>query len=417
MVSESPAQELTLLIPAENGWELWDAGPTATTLREQFLVDEGRNSADATAGKIWALPMSTAYAVPLWIPSTEPDVIQGAVDIQLEKLNLRPENQGGQLLTTEKIDTTPEGQTLVLSSVLHEKSLPQLPRAIPEQCELSAALYDLPEDALVIWKELGKLVVVVTRGDKIAHFQTLTSSQLTANTVHEIDLMLMQIEAQQIPGEIQRVILWTEAVDPGADQLLGQTLRLPVQHSARPKPERPPLASGLLPPAIAQARLDARRRARLRKIIMLVSGLYLAALAGLVFYCLKEVKTASDLAKQKKALDQETGWVEGAQSQWKMLLDVSHADRFALNRFYEVVKNLNENSKVRLTKFVYEPTKLIISGEAQDTTKAITYQNALARDTALSDYAWDKNPPQGQRNGTCTFQITGTLKNAIPVSQ
>jgi hypothetical protein len=40
--------------------------------------------------------------------------------------------------------------------------------------------------------------------------------------------------------------------------------------------------------------------------------------------------------------------------------------------------------------------------------------NALTRMPALSEYSWDKNPPRPERTGIASFQMTGTLQNALP---
>ena len=77
---------------------------------------------------------------------------------------------------------------------------------------------------------------------------------------------------------------------------------------------------------------------------------------------------------------------------------------------------LDESSQVRLTKFTFEPSKLIIAGEAESIPKAITYQNALTREPLLADYEWDRGSPSTARTGHATFQIVGTLKNALPVT-
>jgi hypothetical protein len=224
----------------------------------------------------------------------------------------------------------------------------------------------------------------------------------------------MQLDLQGVVGDLEGVVLWTEAIEPEAEASLRETIDLPVRRERKPPPAPPATVSLLLPNQIAQARLAAARRRRIRQAATAGMAVYLLIAGLFAFFCLKEVRAASTLKAQQQKLDREVGWVAAEQSRWLRMLDVTDADRYPVERFFQVTKTLDESSKVRLTKFTFEPTKLVITGEAQDVTRAITYMNALARVPALAEYSWDKNPPKTERTGIASFQMTGTLKNALP---
>lgn len=403
--------ELTILCPADASWDLWRQGAGGFQLAESVPLAEGGGPAGFRQVHLFGCPVISAFAVPLWVASTDPEIIQSAVEMQLEKLNLRPEDSGGRLIDTRTIEQT-ESQTLVLATVLHEKNLREFPRSIPEQFEITPSLFYLPDNSLVLWRELEKLVVVITRGDSVIYFQALGSDKLDAAAAHELQLLVMQLELQGVVGGLDQIVLWTDAADTEAAAGLQEALGLPVRHQPKPAPALPAVPSGLLPHSIARARAAAARRRRIRQATTAAAALYLVAAGLFAFLSLREVRAASQLKVQRDALEAEVGWVAPEQSRWLRMLDVTHADRYPLERFYQVAKSLDENSKVRLTKFTFEPTKLIVAGEAQDITRAINFMNALTRDPALGEYVWDKNPPKTERTGIASFQITGTLKNA-----
>ncbi|MGI8602201.1 MAG: hypothetical protein ACR2OZ_04290 [Verrucomicrobiales bacterium] len=412
-MSQKSRNETTIVCPAETSWDLWRQGSSGFERAASIPLEEGGGPASFKAAQIFGCPITSAFAVPLWVASTDPEIIDSAVAMQLEKMNLRSDEGGGRLVESQVIEQA-ENQTLVFVTVLNERNLREFPRQSPSQFEVTPSLFYLADNSLTLWNELGKLVATFTRGDRVIYFQALGSATLGAEAIHEIKLLLMQLDLQEVLGELESAVLWTDAVEPGAEVLLREELGVRVVREPKPAPVPPPRASPLLPNQIAAARQTAARRRRIRRMSMAGAAVYLMAAGLFAFFCLKEVKAAHDLKKRSSALENEAGWVAPEQQRWVRMLDVTHADRYPIERFYQVTKTLDESSKVRLTKFTFEPHKLIIAGEAQDVTKAINYMNAITRDPTLAEYSWDKNPPKTEKTGIASFQMTGTLKNAPP---
>lgn len=417
-MASSSKNETLLLCPGEEAWDLWSQNGA-----EEFrpapggpppVTAEGA-PASVMGAKVFSFPVRAAFAVPLWVPTVDEEAVSGAMDIQLEKLNLKVDEGGGKLVETHTLEQS-EGQTLALATVLNERQLKMLPGGgIPDQFEVSPFLFDLPENSLVLWKELGKIVVVLTRRDRPVHFQTLGAKSVTAAAVHEIELMLMQLDMQGLAGELEKIVLWTDAVEHEGEAALKQAFGVPVIRQRKPVPVLPETPAGFLPRQVAEARLARARSKRIKQIVLAAAAVYLAIAGTYGYFCVKDILAAKKLKQQRDGLNRVAGGVEAERERWLNMLDVTHADRYPLERFFQVTKMLDEGSQVRLTKFTFEKDKLIIAGEAENVPKAINYQNALSRDPALIDYEWDKNSPRGEKNGFASFQIVGTLKNALPV--
>lgn len=224
----------------------------------------------------------------------------------------------------------------------------------------------------------------------------------------------MQLEMQELTGELDQVVLWTEAVQPDGEAALRAAFGVPVVHQPMPAPVLPPEVASYLPRQVAEARVAAIRRKRLIQLSAAAAAIYLVIAGTFAFFCLRDVWAEKKLREQRNALQRVVGDVETERMRWLFMLDAMHGARYPLERFYQVTKSLDEGSQVRLRKFTYERDKLVIQGEAESIPKAINYQNAVGRDPALSDYEWEKTSPRGEKNGFASFQLVGNLINALP---
>jgi len=397
-------------------WELWRQTPAGFERIEEIAASVDGLPETLKGAKVFGFPVRAAFAIPLWVPSIDPEAVRGAMDIHLEKLGLKTDEGAGRVIEFHTVDQT-ETQTFEMAIVLNERQLKTFPGGgIPAQFEISPSLFYLPDNSLVLWKELGKIVAVLTRRDRPIHFQSLGSPALSPAAVHELELVLMQLDMQDLTGEIEQIVLWTEAVEPEGEAALRQAFGLPIVHQRKPAPALPAETSSLLPRQVAEARETAARRRRYIQITLAAAAVYLLAAGTYGFFCVRDVLATKKLKEQRDALDRIAGRVDVDRARWFKMLEVTHADRYPLERFFQVTKMLDENSQVRLTKFTFEPNKLVIAGEAENVPKAITYQTALARDPTLAEYEWDRAPPRGEKSGNASFQIVGTLKNALPVT-
>jgi hypothetical protein len=415
-LSQSTKNETTLLCPSEEGWDLWRQSPEGFQRVAEVPVGPDGLPESLKGAQVVGFPVRAAFAIPLWVPSVDPEAVRGAMEIHLEKLGLKSDESRGRLIETRTIEQT-ESQTFELAVVLNERQLRSFPPGgIPSQFEISPSLFYLPDNSLVIWKELGKIVTVLTRRDRPVHFQSLGSPTVSPAAVNELELVLMQLDMQDLSGDIEQVVLWTEAVDADGEAALRKTLGLPIVHQRKPAPALPAEPSALLPRQVAEAREAAARRKRYVRIGLAATAVYVLLAGTFGYFCVRDVRAAKALKDQRDALERVAGGVDADRARWIRMLDVTHADRYPLERFFQVTKMLDESSQVRLTKFTFEPSKLIIAGEAESIPKAITYQNALTREPLLADYEWDRGSPSTARTGHATFQIVGTLKNALPVT-
>ncbi len=408
-MSTKRTDEFTILCPGEVTWDLWKQGAAGCVLAETIPLAEGGGPASFKSATIFGCPVTSAFAVPMWVSSTDPEIISSALDLHLEKLNLKPEEAGGELLARTTVETQ-ENQTLLFLAILNEKNLKEFPRELPLQFEVSPSLFYLPDNQIILWKELEKIVVVITRGDRVVYFQALSSSIVDSQVLHDLQCLLMQLELQGVIGEIEGVTLWTESVEPGTEGILRDALGVKVTRERKPPPARPSDPSALLPHAVAQSRVEAARRQKIKQALLAAAAVYLLVAGAFMFFCYRDVMATDALKKQQTALSGMYGDVNPQRERWRAMLNVIHGERSLIYRFYQFAVLLDENSKVRLGKTTLSPTKIVISGEAQDQAKAITYGTAIKRLPSLADFDWSPTPPRAERNGTSTFQIQGTLK-------
>ena len=82
----------------------------------------------------------------------------------------------------------------------------------------------------------------------------------------------MQLGMQKVVEQIDGVTLWTDAVDEGMDERLSETFDCKVYHQQRPAPVLPLQNSTLLPTDVALDRIEARKRQKIKNMLM-VAGL------------------------------------------------------------------------------------------------------------------------------------------------
>ena len=122
-----------------------------------------------------------------------------------------------------------------MATVLDSAFKHELPKGGARDFEASPALFYLPENQIVLWKEFGKLVVAITRRDMLVYFQGMTASRVDVSVVHELNCLLMQLGMQKVVEQIDGITLWTDAVDEGVDQLLSEAFECKVHHQPRPR--------------------------------------------------------------------------------------------------------------------------------------------------------------------------------------
>lgn len=361
------------------------------------------------------IPVVGAFSVPLWVSSADPELVENVLEMQLETLGLSPTNVEGQHRHHQIVDST-ENRTLLAVNVISDRYDLELPKQTPDRYEISPDLYVLPENQLVIWKELGKLVMTVTRGDIVVYYQALSTDQFDSSVVQEIQCVFLQLQSQGTVEKLEGVTLWLstgEASDADGN-FLGSLLSTPVFREKRPVPTEPLQASKLIPAQVAENRKLAARREKLKTIATVATVAYAAVVlvfAGIYFMKNREL---SSLQASVNKLEQEAGWIPAMKNRWFDFQASVDANRYPVETLLRIYQILPPKG-VRFKNFQVTSSRITITAEAQDSRAALRYKNALDNSPDLAHVKWDWTGGQPRRNArtkTADFGLTGTITDA-----
>lgn len=402
--------QTTICLPGEDAWELWKQGLSGMQLAQSLRLEEGGSPDGFKSADCFGYPVIAAFAVPVWSASGDPEIIEGVVQMQLEKLNLMPDNVVGQLVDTRVIERL-EQQTLVTATVLDEKSGPSLPQLPPGKFEVTPALFYLPDNSIILWKELGRLIFCLTRGEHPLYFHALTDSELSPAAVGEIESLLMPLFLQGLVPTLEGIVLWTDAIEPGAEQLLADALHLSVRREAKPAPALPRRPSAYEPVSIAMGKIRAAKLRRIRNAIFAAAAAYAAVVVAFLGWHWWQSHQVDELRASVNKLRGTVGFVEPTIRQWNATAPLRDKDLFPIESLRTTLEPLavRQFNGVRATNVRLEGPTLEIKGEGQAQNMAINYCNFLKNN--LKNFEWTGPTWGAQRNGLFTFTFTGKRKD------
>ena len=408
--SSNKKAETTICLPGEDGWERWKPSGDGYQLSEKVATADGGSAASFKEIQVYGFPVTAAYAIPIWASTADEDLLGSVVDMQLEKLGMRPETIAGKLIDYTVVDRE-EAQTLTLATVLDSSFKHELPKGGAREFEASPALFYLPENQLVLWKELGKLVVAITRRDMLVYFQGLTASRVDAGVVHELNCLIMQLGMQKVVEQIDGVTLWTNDIDEGVSDLLSETFECKVLHQKRPAPVLPLKHSTLLPTEVALDRIEAKKRQKIKNALLMAGLVYCAVAAFFVARYLIDLREVNELKRVAATKQHYFDLVPRVQRMWGVAMETMDVDRYPIEIFYrvtEALRGLGALDQVNFDSFNISSDKVAIAGMAKDAATAIRYQQKIQDHKDLQDFEWKiPSPTPDKRTGRVRFMING----------
>ena len=418
MKSTTANTEAGICLPGEQSWELWKQSAAGWQLSQSIPV--GGGPASFKNASVFGYPVSAAFAVPVRAATGDVDLLPDIVDFQLEKQGLKPEVPVGKLMDWRTVDRE-ETRTLLLASVLNPKIADDLPREAPDRFEVSPYLFYLPDDHLVIWKELGRLVFCITRGDQPAYYHALSTPALKPETAQEIEQLLMPLYTQGIITQLDGIVLWTDSVEPGAAEELSRVFGARVRSEPRPKPTLPQEVSSIEPVSVAMGKIRAAKMRRIRNIVLGCLVAYLAIPAFFVVRYVMAQRDVSDLKRKANTLQAMYGDVETIVAKRQIMDAAINFDKYPIELLNQILSPLYQQSLgVRVLNIDIDRTvpdvgpeksQITIKGESNSTTgqSAILYTTRIKGSAALKDYKWDYKV-EAPKDQKVPFQITGSLK-------
>jgi hypothetical protein len=412
--------DTSICFPGEDRWELWRLKSGRFELADTASVDADGDVEPFKQATHYAFPVHSSFAVPIWAGTDDPAMLGDLVDMQLEKQGLKPEPGAGTILDYRKVaaaevvsaatdDAPAATRTLLLANVLNPNYEHPLPRSGGDAFDVSPRFLVLPGNHIIIWKELGRLVMALTRGGQLVYFQGLSSGDLDPSTVHEIRCVLLGLEGQGVAASPSGIHLWVEDVDDSAGALLQEELGLDAIVTLRPDPVLPQTAAAFLPPEVALGRAARKRAVKIRNILLACAAIYIGLVGWYLFGHFKVIKEEQQLAARAKDLE-GAKWMRPFRKQWDTLEPVMDKSRYPSQLVHRVTAFLPPEG-VNITSFSVNEGVISIIGECSNANSGRSFGAKLFGGEMKNEYTfeWLQRPTVDPRkkDGTATFRIQG----------
>lgn len=410
----SKKKESHLLIPGAEGWELWTGGaesPFAKSLEDGPL--KASEIEDIPTGLVvMGFPVREALAVPFKVQTDDQAMFEDLASMHLEKSGIRPEENAGRLT-----DVFPaghqDGQTTLLAVVLSAPAPDSLPLPAPGAFDISARFFPMADNAITLWRELGRWVFAINSLGELTYFQALSGDKLSGETIRDVFLALTQLGLQGVNLELRKAVVWQSglASDPSDEEIraFGNQLGTEVSVEPKPQPVLPDPISRIIPANARNERRIHREKKKRNTVLIAVLLVYLA-IAGYFGYDYLQLSRA--LSKQDEKINdlrQEHGHIALFNADWEQLAPVVDSHHWPLQLLYRAATLIPASQDLRFKVFEASRDRIIIRGESADLNVASTYAQKIRR--ALQDYDWEL-PPASADNKTkrWIFNYEGNLR-------
>jgi len=396
----------TLALPApDQGWVLYSSGSeVARGLELRALIG---NRGDVLVG----LPASAVSTFVVELPPVESALHESMIHAQVEKRGLS--GKGGTAFDYERLHRGERGETFAVRVVT---DLPE-PLIVPAAAgyTTSAALHESAPGTATLWREQGRLVVVIHVEGAPAHFQVLSGRPgIGMAAAKEINLLLLGLRGEAI-FEAHPPIELVLAV-PGADEAEVTAFKSALSIPVRVAVGEAVSATGearerLLPAAVVQSRR--RRRAAVRNTALLVAGLILYTVVGVWVWNDARVteREIVSLERRISIIEPDVERVQLAEERWRALEPAFDKNFYPVVQLSRITAAL-PGSGVVVREYRTDGRNIRVEGQARDVQLANRLLEDLQSTAGFEAYDWSMPNPKVEKNNTATFVIEGKPKNA-----
>lgn len=278
-----------------------------------------------------------------------------------------------------------------------------------ERFEPSPLMLPLRPSAVMVWKELGRMVVTFTHEEHLVHATVLTARQLDAAAAFEIRDLMAALQSQGFFMKPESVHVWTACDADFVPQLACLIDDAAVVKEPRPDPRPPEQPSGLLPCSVAQARNTRHQNRQRARLVALAATAYFCFFGAWWLSLLwRESQVEAEFARVA-ALQPEIEEVREAQAQWLEMEPALNPDFYPVEIFHQVVSLLPQEG-IRFKEFQMDGDKLIIAGEATTVNHALGFKDKLAACQPLQRFTWNFPVPRiRDEDNRAEFRAVGIM--------
>ncbi|MEZ0300016.1 MAG: PilN domain-containing protein [Candidatus Methylacidiphilales bacterium] len=420
------SKRLFLIFPGREQWELWsfeEAPQTAKSSAPAKLLLLGSSVAQLLPGHARgaalhvAIPVIHTFVASIVLPEASKSEIVHAAALEAERLGLFEARSADDSvwdwrMAPHETVGDPLGNNRRVTIVA-------LPRQIPEELVVAEASHFSPSfeylylgnDGLILWKELGRLIIGVIRRRQMVHAQPLTDGLITPAALNEIRCLHFQMEASGLIEPQTSLSLAGEFSDENVSRL-EQQLGLGVTRISSPVPRLPSKALELTPLEVVSAR-EGRRKNRFRfRVALSVVVIYVTALAvwlGWLYQLDKQVEAG---ARELEMTSPHAMEAMAITRRWYRLESVLDARRDPVTILKGIVESMPPEG-LRMTMYLQKGNDILIEGECRSSLVAVDFSKKLKSLPQLKGVEWMPEIPQPQRNSTMyRFVIKGRMEYA-----
>ena len=427
-VKKAKKGEAVLLIPGAEGWDVWTGSGEAMNLVQRSEATLALDVEHLPSGELhMAFPLREVSSLPMTAPTTDKSLFEDMASMHVERLGMRPAIESGNLGDCFEVAARGD-ETLLLPVVLAPPPEGTLPQRSPKAFDVSARCYQLPSDAIAVWKELGRWGFAIGVGGKPLHFQAMASTDLDADAGREIRLSLTQMQIQGLlPSVPKHCFVWVAEEDPVPDtaavKALGDGFGGRASVAAKPGPVFPSKPSSLLPADTRAERVAKRKR---QQAMMLVTALVLAyfGVVGWLGWKMVEAEKRAVVAETRLAeLEPDSAFIEEHTQKWEQLEPVINLEHWPVELLFRCAQAFPKTG-LRLERAEFNNQLEIEDGGGATKVRSIRLQGKaetleqvnklnlnLNRSGVLAYYKWNTPQPQETKDGRWSFFYDASPKD------
>ena len=410
----SKQNEIALLVPGAQGWEVWTQGQDGRYVRTAEGGPLQAGGLEGLPGGDLAMlfPVRSFQALPFRAASTDESLFEDLATMHAERLGIRTDPMAGQLSDTFVVGGEEEA-TVLLHVALKSPSEGDLPLRTPKEFDLSPRAFPVDGDAIAAWKELGRWVFAVYSGGRLVYCQATSSRDSAPDDtfLREIHLALGQLAIQGLRVVPKAVHVWPPEGELGEAGTLAEGLGVKATVSRRPDPVLPEPPSKLLPADVRAARRARKKRNQQIGLGAVGVAAVLALLGWVGFDLFKDMRTRKRLNAEAEQYRGIAEAYAAHQSRWGELGPVVETERSPLEVMLAVANSIPRSSGLRFNIADikvggvpdggggYIPGEVRLTGAAQTSAPISTLAVALKRNPSLAWLEWSNAAPNNTAKG------------------
>ena len=419
--------DTVLLIPGAEGWDVWSGGAEAITLKFRSETKRALEIEGIPSGELlMAFSVREVSGLPMRAPTTDKALFADMADMHVERLGMRPAIEGGVLSDCFEVGSL-GNETVLLPVVLTSPPEGALPKRSPKAFDISARCFPMPEDAVAVWKELGRWVFAIGINGKPLHFQALATPELDEAAGREIRLSVTQLQIQGLVEHAPRhCFVWLGEEDPAPDPEqvahFGKGYGGRASVAVKPAPVFPAKPSKLLPADTRAERVAKRKRQQMTLAVVTLLVAYLGLAGWLGWNLIDAEKRATSAENELQELMPQSGLVDAHLAKWEQLGPVTDLNHWPVELLYRCAQaipaaglrfkkaEIHNQLEIKEGSPPSAVRRIQLVGEAEKLEQVNKFNLGLTRKGDLTDYDWNTPAPTETKDGLWSFVYGATYK-------